>query len=402
MPTKDDLQTQIQENNSNSLDSLPDQQKNTLAPAQSLRVAIIGGSNSIMRNGYTKYLQKNLIQKTKCNIEFNNFALGGVSSLFGIIQNRRHNIAKTHDVILFEYCVNDRSAISSGKYNPRMVGMALEGFIRQCLAMNPRCVIIILIFGTNQSNYYNHGCLTSAVYESVARRYKIPVINVTEMLLEKTGIQFIKNLYDNDDSAHYKRPGGVRRVAKLIAEQIIEQQLLEIEERKLSQYHRMYAGNLQNLQSFCNFDAALDSHGIEKSLYKNSFFEEAAYTIRGNYCLNFSLKGKLLGLMLKSDWYDGLIKIILGDRELITSSFSKYVKGESQSNLNLLSLPYFRSFSCKTFTKLSIAVCESQPQEYQLDLCKTQPKLPPQDWKFSIIGIAYTGSLTLLDNTYNN
>ena len=368
-------------------------------PSKPLKIAIVGGSNSAMRDGYIKYLQECLVRDSKRSLEFSNFAMGGVTSLFGTIQNRRYNIAKTHNVILFEYCVNDRFASVDGKYSARMAGMSLEGFIRQCKSMNPDCIIIILIFGTNLPSYYNHGCVISAIYESVARRYKIPVINVTEILLERAGIKFIKKLYREGDAAHYKRPGGTKIVAELISEQIIKHHLLRPKVREFQQHYRMYTGNLQSLQFFTKFDAYSDCNAIKKSVFKNSIFEEVIYTIRGNSSINFNFRGKLLGLMLKSDWYDGLIKITLGEKELITSSFSRFVREEEKCNLNLLSLPYYKSFNTCEFSRLSISVCQNQQTDYELDFCKAKPKVAPKDWKLSLVGIAYTGEINMLDTT---
>ena len=175
----------------------PTQEQDSIATLDKpLKVAVIGGSNSVMRDGYTKYLQEYLTNETNDTLELSYFALGAVTSLFGAIQNCRHNISENHDVILFEYCVNDREAFSNGNHTtPRMAGMTLEGFIRQSKSVNPKCIIIIVIFGTNLPRFYNNCCFISAVYESIARRYEIPVINITELMLKRRGFKFIKKLY---------------------------------------------------------------------------------------------------------------------------------------------------------------------------------------------------------------
>lgn len=358
-----------------------------------LKVAIIGGSNSFMRNGYTKYLQEYIVEETGENVELSNFSLGGVTSLCGVIQNCRHNIAKNHDIIFYEYCVNDRSAVIDGQYSTRKAGMALEGFIRQAKSMNPFCVIIILIFGTNLPRYYNNCCQISAMYESVARRYDIPVINITEILLATKGFKFIKSLYKKDDPAHYARPQGTKIIGKLIAEQIVANNWLIPKFQQINKYYRMYTGHLQNLQFISNFDSQLHQNNIEKSTFKNSLFEEEIYTIKADASLNFQFKGRLLGIMLKSDWYDGLFKIRLGDQELITSSFSAWVEEEEMSNINLLSLPYLKDISCNEFSELSISVCQKNVKNYELDVRKKRPKVTPKDWKISIVGIAYIGEI---------
>ena len=248
-----------------------------------LKIALVGGSNSVMRDGYTKYIKEYIAEETDKYIELSYFALGGVSNLFGVIQNYRHNIAINHDVILFEYCVNDRSVIKHSNYTPRMAGMALEGFIRQVKMMNPNCVIVILILGTNISTYYNNCCQISATYESIARRYEIPVIDVTETLLNVKGIKFIKSLYKKNDPAHYTRPKGARIVGKIIADKVLKNNLLSKRPKEIDKCYRMYAANLQHLKFFSNFDLIENQNCVKKSTFKNSLFEENIYTIEAGW-----------------------------------------------------------------------------------------------------------------------
>ncbi len=360
-----------------------------------LKVAIVGGSNSVMRRGYTQYLQEYITEHSSKEVKLSYFALGGVTSVFGAIQNSRHSIAKSHDIIFFEYCVNDRSALIDSKYTFRMAGMAVEGFIRQAKLMNPNCIIIILIFGTNLPNYYNNCCQISAMYENIARRYEIPVINITEILLAQKGINFIKKLYKENEPAHYSKPYGTKIVAKVIAEQIKTRNLFSLQPKDINKYYRMYPGNLQNLKFFSDLDSIKNQNNIEKSTFKNSLFEEEIYTLKAGSSFNLKFKGRLLGIMLKSDWNDGLFKIKLAEQELITSSFSTWITQEEMSNINLLSLPFKKFMRCDEVSELSISVCQTNQENYELDLFKGIPKVSPTEWKTSIIGIAYIGEINI-------
>lgn len=364
-----------------------------------LKIAILGSSDSVMRNGYSKYLQEDIAEITGKNVELSYFSLGGVTSLFGAIQNFRYKISKNHDIIFFEYCINDRGEFIAGKYTLSMAGMALEGFIRQAKSMNPNCVIIILIFGINLPRYYNNCCQISAIYESVARRYEIPVINITEILLATKGIQFIKGLYIKDDPVHYARPNGTKIIARVIAEQIAKHNLINQKSQDINKYYRMYARNLQNLNFFSNFDSQLNQNNIEKSTFKNRLYEEDIYTIKANAVLNLKFKGRLLGLMLKSDWHDGIFQLKLGDQELITSSFSEFIKNKSMNNINLLSLPYKKFKICNEFNDLSISIYHKKIENYELGMHNRKPKVNSQKWKLSIVGIAYIGEINIINFT---
>ena len=369
--------------------------KETLYPNSNkqLKVAIFGSSNSVMQNGYTKYLQENIAKITDKNVELSYFSLGGVTSLFGVIQNYRYSISKNHDIIFFEYCINDRGEFFAGKYTLRMPGMALEGFIRQAKSMNPNCIIIILIFGINLPRYYNNCCQISAIYESVARRYEIAVINITEILLATKGIKFIKELYIKDDPVHYARPNGTKIIANVIAEKIAKLNLLNQKSKDINKYYRIYVRNLQNLKFFNNFDSQLNQNNIEKSTFKNRLYEEDIYTIRANASLNLKFKGRLLALMLKSDWHDGIFKLKLGAQELITTSFSEFIINKNMNNINLLSLPYKNFKVCNEFNNLSISICYNNLENYELGMHNKKPEVSPKEWKLSIVGIAYVGEI---------
>ncbi|MEM9510290.1 MAG: SGNH/GDSL hydrolase family protein, partial [Cyanobacteria bacterium P01_E01_bin.35] len=121
----------------------------------SQRVAIVGGSNSVMRRGYAKYLNEELSKTTSQSTLLKYYSLGGVPSIFSLIQQYRHNIALKSNLIFFEYCINDRHAIKIGHYSLELAGKSLEGFIRSCQRANPNCLIVILIFGINLDTYYH-------------------------------------------------------------------------------------------------------------------------------------------------------------------------------------------------------------------------------------------------------
>ncbi|AFZ37157.1 hypothetical protein Sta7437_3659 [Stanieria cyanosphaera PCC 7437] len=357
------------------------------------RISVIGGSNSLMRNGYTKYLSDHLAQAIERPVILNYFALGGVTNLFGAIQNIRNNVPQKSDLILFEYCVNDRKAINQGKYSIKLAGRALEGFIRRSKTINPNCRIIILIFGTNSSDYYDNCCQVSALYEAIAKRYEIPVINISEILLKTEGIKFIKSLYEPKDNAHYSKEKGVQIVSQIITQEIINRSLLSQPIRKLEDCYRIYANNLQYLKFTRKFQPQSLCGNYEQSVFKNSLFNESIYTLKQGSTLRLNLKGQLLGLIIKSDWYDGFFQVKFGEQSLVTSSFSEWVQSPESANLNLITLPYQKFSFSKEPQSLSISVCPNPPEKFELDWHKVLPQVSPANWKLSIAGIAYLGEI---------
>jgi len=146
-----------------------------------LTISIVGGSNSVIRKGYAKYLERDLGQVTSKTTSLKYYSLGGVPNVFGLIQQDRFDIAYNSDIIFYEYCVNDRHIIEVEQYSLELAGKSLEGFIRKCQKSNPNCLLVILIFGVNQGGFYSNRCALSELYESIANYYHLPVVNVTTL-----------------------------------------------------------------------------------------------------------------------------------------------------------------------------------------------------------------------------
>ena len=377
--------------------------KYTLATKAALNIAIVGESNSVIRTGYTKYLQEYLRKITNRQIQFNHYALGGVTNIHALMQNVRHEIATNHDIIFYDYAMNSRYAIKIGKYSLELAGRALEGFIRSVKSVNPHCIIVILIFGVNQDYYYQNDCALSALYESIGKHYELPVINLTTLLIKDRGLDFLKSLYNEKDDAHYSRPEGVKIISNQIVKSLENLDILEFLQlnshgkdyqfEKTSQIYQDNFEKLDYLDSFENKD--LFTGNPKVSVYQNTVFRERNLTIYSGMSLDFLLKGKLMAILIKSDLNDGFFSIEFGSQCLITSSFSSWVNRiKPQNVISLISLPALKFSASQNFTPVSISLCSSYPQEFELDLFKTSPrKNNPRKWKLSIIGIGYLGEI---------
>ena len=366
-----------------------------------LKISIVGGSNSVMRRGYVKYLRDDLSKLTCKTTSINYYALGGVPNIFGTIQQDRYNIANQSDIIFFEYCVNDRHAIETDNYSLELVGKSLEGFIRKCQKSNPYCLIVLLLFGVNKNEYYQKVCRLSQIYESIGRYYFLPIVNVTELLNKKRGINFIKSLYDGKDVAHYTRPDGVKVVSQTIIEHldkigIISSLKSEKNHPRGLNIKPIYKDNFQKLSFFDNFEAgSFFKQPPRSSIYQNSVYREKNFTLSQGNSLQFLLKGQLAAIYIKSDLNDGFIEINCGKQRIVTSSYSAWVhKIKPQNVISLITLPLRRFKPSTDFVPVSIGCCSTYPDRYELDYVKQEPKRhDPRKWKLNIIGVAYIGEL---------
>ena len=366
-----------------------------------INVSIVGGSNSVMRRGYAKYLDSYLREITSRSTSLKYYSLGGVPNIFGAIQQDRYDIASNSNIIFFEYCVNDRHAIEIDQYSLKLAGKSLEGFIRKCQRSNPNCLVVILIFGINLDNFYHNHCALSELYKKVGSYYSLPVIDLTKLLVKKADLNFIKSLYSEKDHAHYTRPHGVKIVSQAIVKQLKRTGVIS----KLKSNQRqaeavpikpIYPDNFENLTFFESFERGNFFDARPKvSVYRNTVFREENYTIYQGNCLKFSLKGKLMAIFVKSDLGDGFIKIDFGSQQIVTSSYSSWVNRiKPQNVINLITLPLRRFSASEDFAPVSISLCQEYPEKFELDFNKCEPtEKEPQKWKLSIIGVAYIGEL---------
>lgn len=375
-----------------------------------LKISIVGGSNSVMRRGYAKFLDSYLGKKTSQPTALRYYSLGGVPNIYGTIQHDRYDIASNSNIIFFEYCVNDRYAIEIDQYSLELAGKSLEGFIRKAKKSNPSCLIVILVFGINLESFYNNHCYLSELYEYIGKQYNLPVINLTKLLSEDRGLDYLKSLYHDKDHAHYTRPEGVKVVSQVIVDQLdklgIINRLKSIDKLQNKQQSAtidtpaIYSDNFEDLAFFDRFkDGNFFSNKPKISVYRNTVFREKNFTIYQGNSLNFLLRGRLMAIFIKSDLNDGFITIEFNTQRIITSSYSSWVNQiKPQNVINLITLPLRRFSESEDFAPVSISLCQEYPDDFELGFNKTIPtKKDPQKWKLSIIGIAYIGELKPLN-----
>ena len=159
-----------------------------------LKISIAGGSNSVMRRGYTKYLKEYLSNATGKKAAIDYYSLGGVPSIHGVMQQDRYDFASQSDMIFFEYRGNDRYSIDADQYSLDLSLKSVEGFIRKVQKSNPQCIIVMILFGTNLEKFYSQPCPVAELYESIGAAYNLPTINITKLLSTEHGLDFVKLL----------------------------------------------------------------------------------------------------------------------------------------------------------------------------------------------------------------
>ncbi|WP_319423346.1 hypothetical protein [Pleurocapsa sp. FMAR1] len=374
-----------------------------------VNISIVGGSNSVMRNGYAKYLNAYIKKEISLETSLKYYSLGGVPNIFATIQESRYDIGANSDIIFFECCVNDRHAIETDHYSLELAEKALEGFVRKVNKSNPNCLIVILIFGINLDNFYNTHCYLSELYQKTGYHYGLPTINITKLLSNTYNLEYVKSLYNDKDHAHYSRPQGVQIVSQTIVNElkrlgtINNLQTIKTSLKKKDKQLKIFPTYRDNLEELAFLESFENGNYFFKppkiSVYQNTVFREKNFTIYQGNLLKFLLKGKLMAIFIKSDLNDGFITIEFNKQRIVTSSYSSWVNNiKPQNVINLITLPWRRFLTSQDFAIASICLCPEYPNDFELDFNKAVPtKKDPKKWKLSIIGIAYIGEIKPLN-----
>lgn len=175
-----------------------------------MRILFVGGSNTVMTNGYVTTFSRTLSSVLKSKeLEIVNLGVGGNSSIHGVeIMKSTKDLGKFHFLVI-EYCVNDASLASNTSWQSWQ--SAYEGLIRIALAENPQIRVYLLAFGRKgaepgkgQSRIFSHLPKLRAFYRKCG--YFVGLIDIDRYLRELTAndAKTFNALYM--DGAHYSRP----------------------------------------------------------------------------------------------------------------------------------------------------------------------------------------------------
>lgn len=156
--------------------------KDLFSEKKDITIAYLGGSITQAhgyRDIFTAYLKETYPQN---NITEINAGISGANSFLGL-EKTDDVISQKPDIVVIDFTVSDNHI---GEYN-RAFGFSYEGIIRKLADFNPDIIIIIGIgFTTDEMNtvFYDKGTYPFSVkiHRFICEQYKIPYINVGEML----------------------------------------------------------------------------------------------------------------------------------------------------------------------------------------------------------------------------
>ena len=113
-----------------------------------INILIIGGSNSRLKNGYTKTLLEKF-QAAEISCQINNISLGANTCLLGLISLLDIKDAIDYDLVMIEYSVNDYSMMLQGDI--LLWRASYEGLIRCVFKKYARAKICCVLLGRSDA-----------------------------------------------------------------------------------------------------------------------------------------------------------------------------------------------------------------------------------------------------------
>ncbi|SFV13540.1 SGNH/GDSL hydrolase family protein [Pseudoduganella namucuonensis] len=183
-----------------------------------MRILIIGGSNSLLKDGYVSHLQQSLQGHTEVHVD--QASVGATTSLAAIGRLFDTYRAGQYDFILYEYSIND-----AGHFAPRPRGdqswqLCLYLLIKAAAQLYPNAVLVPLVFAMER---HFSPAQPSPFYDmqiAAFRALGLHAIDIRQWL----AALFLGNkpawLYR--DEAHYAAPHATALVGAAIAARLLE------------------------------------------------------------------------------------------------------------------------------------------------------------------------------------
>ncbi|MGQ3890884.1 tetratricopeptide repeat protein [Legionella sp. CNM-4043-24] len=164
------------------------------------KIAIIGGSNSIMLKGWAPAFKESL--QRLYDVSVNNFGLGGISSLYGLTIIKEKKLLEQYDLLIFEYTLNDVYFNSIDGYPEELIRSMTEELARS--AAESRCKLLFLEFVplSELDRHLKNESVVPSIYKKTAEKYNINYFSVTDYIKsENYSRPNMEQLYT--DEMHY-------------------------------------------------------------------------------------------------------------------------------------------------------------------------------------------------------
>lgn len=366
--------------------------------SETINICIIGGSNSLMKHGYTAPLACQLKNKTGKNVYVENLSIGATFSHFGLWQAASKGKHLNADVIIVEYGINDAEISGWGILVPW--ARAYEGLIARLRKDNPKAQIVYPLFTTRSALRTPRISWIDSGIAMVNQRYDVCTIDISQEIFGRAPVGFSD--YANDwhsDDAHY------RNSYQLIISEIVAGKILENSGRaRFSNYLPVTSNHYGNAQSAVKegfFDAVLGKKFTHED-FVNSVSHERAIVVEEDDSIEFIVKGSLICFIVVATKDDGVVKVTFGEHIVYISLRRKALDESDHKFLLNILIPdqYFRKSisTSETPVKATLSLLSDAQLEALNDVkieMRGTARLPDKGiHKLALVDILYQGEIT--------
>lgn len=186
------------------------------------RLLLLGGSNTVMKNGYVDGLIAALSDRRGPPAGVTNLAVGGNSTVHGLMIGLDAQDIASHDIAVIEYGVNDAKLAKDGRLD--MWRAATEGLLRRLLTARPDLHVVFALFARRdmtQEFMFEPLDATVELAAHYGATHRVSLVDIDHLYRDVLfpGREDFAALYL--DGAHYARPQIAGLTGALIAERIL-------------------------------------------------------------------------------------------------------------------------------------------------------------------------------------
>ncbi len=249
-----------------------------------MRIANIGGSNSIIKISYTHKLKQK-------NIDIDNYAIGASNSIIGLIQIIKNNIVNKYDLLIYEYFINDNNHFFQNINNVDRVHKTLIEITNLCATTNTK---LLFIYIYNKKHYIQGKYKTSqmcSLYKDFSNQNNISTIDVYDLLYSKYNNNWVN--YYKKDNTHLSKEG-----MNILCDEIISK-------IKKTNVPKFIGNNIGfNKLQLIQIDKHLDTINFSNSMINVNYF-----TISNEIKIKFNTNTTIIAFEYICDTESGYIEI---------------------------------------------------------------------------------------------
>lgn len=186
------------------------------------RLLLLGGSNTVMKNGYVDGLIAALSDRRGPPARVTNLAVGGNSTVHGLMIGLDAQDIASHDIAVIEYGVNDAKLAKDGRLD--LWRAATEGLLRRLLTARPDLHVVFALFARRdmtQEFMFEPLDATLELAAHYGATHRVSLVDIDHLYRDVLfpGREDFAALYL--DGAHYARPQIAGLTGALIAERIL-------------------------------------------------------------------------------------------------------------------------------------------------------------------------------------